>query len=230
MANLFRSNKGSGLSTILLSLSGIVIVVLILFNISDYSLYSYRKSSISKAIDYSVSAAIQETDINSSRVGLANGFDDTTGNINTDNIFINESVADNAFYNTFQNNCGISQATISPYIMIIIVNPTSSGLNYIIKSLSQRSIGSVLNPSALETVINTNINNFYGISGPDSNLIYVNGNPKTCQFDKKPYYMVFIKNFEIDGLFKKRNSTFISFKGANIERKKYWRWIIKKNI
>lgn len=218
--NLFRSNKGSGLSTILLSLSGIVIVVLILFNISDYSLYSYRKASISKALDYSVAAAIQETDINSSRVGLANGFDDTTGNINTDNIFINESVADNAFYSTFQNNCGISMATIIPYVMTVIVNPTSIGLNYIIKAPIKRSTGSVLNPSDLEGIINSNINNFYGTSGPDNNLIYVNGNLKTCQFNKRPYYMVFIKNFEIDGLFKKRNTTFISFKGANIERKK----------
>jgi hypothetical protein len=218
--HFISSNKGSGISAILLSLAGLTIVGLICFNISDYSLYSYKKASISKAIDYAVCAAIQETDINNSLAGLANGFDGTTGNVSIDNIFINEVVADNAFYNTLQNNCGIKRAIISPYVMTVIVNPTTTVLDYIIKSPTIKNTGSVVNPSDLEAVINTNINMFYGNSGPDRNLIYVNGNPKTNDFKKRPYYMVFIKNYEIDGLFKKRTATFICFKSANMERKK----------
>lgn len=214
------SENGGALGVVFFSMAIIFIISLLVLNIADYSLYSYKKKCIASAIDFSVSAAVQENNVELSRKGYAAGIDEATGKPSTDNITIEKDIAERAFFSTLEANVGIKRADVIADTMIIIINPTSTSMNYIINNDTKDISGSVTEPSSLESIINTNSIQFWNSSLPDSELVYVNGNPKTNEFNKKPYYMVFIKNFEIDGLFKKRVATFISFKGSNIERGK----------
>ena len=52
----------------------------------------------------------------------------------------------------------------------------------------------------------------------DGHTVYVNGNIRTNEFIKRPYYMVFIRNYPINGLFSKKTATFICFKGGKVDR------------
>lgn len=207
---------------ILLGITVMLLILLVFVNIADYALYSTKRNMISKGIDYGVCAAIQEVGGLESEIGLAAGFDEATGKAMTDNIVLNETNADNAFYTTLQSNTGIPRERIKGNTLTVIVNPTDSALDYIIKKDTQRFEGSVSSPSGLEAVINNAINQCWDNTDPlnDRQVIYVNRNLKTNQFKKSPYYIVFIKNYEIDGLFKKRTATFVDFAGAKIERKK----------
>jgi hypothetical protein len=106
--------------------------------------------------------------------------------------------------------------------LIVTISPTITGLEYIFRKGQQRLAGSVATPGELEPVINNAIDQFWDgtIPGQDSHIIYVNGNIKTNQFKKTPYYMVFIKDYQINGLLRKRTATFVGFAGAKIERRK----------
>ena len=219
--SLLRKNNGGGMAIMLLSTTIIILILLVFVNIADYALYSIKRNTISKGIDYAVCAAIQEIDNTESKSGLATGYDETTGKLSVDNIILNEVSADNAFYSTLQSNTGIDRDTVQNNVLTVIANPTDTVLEYIIKTGMDRTEGNVSSPVSLESVINNKINEYWNTSDPfnDNQIIYVNGNLKTNQFKKVPYYIVFIKNYEIDGLFRKRTATFVGFSGAKIERK-----------
>ncbi len=218
MKHIKESNKGGAFGVMFFGLAVILALGLILLTIADYSLYSYKKKAIASAIDFSVSAAVQENNVELSRKGYAAGIDESTGKLSTNDIIIDETTSKTAFFSTLEANAGIKVSNVISNTMIIIVNPTSISMNYIISNDTKNISGSTSEPDELQSIINTSSIQFWDSALPDNELIYVNGNPKTNEFKKKPYYMVFIKNFQIDGLFKKRLATFISFKGANIER------------
>ena len=217
-----KSNRGGGLAIMFISITIMVLILLVFVNIADYALYSIKRNTISKGIDYAVCAAIQEIDNTESESGLATGYDETTGKLSVDNIVINEARADSAFYSTLQSNTGITRAIVESSVLVVLANPTNTTLEYIIKKGTEREEGSVPSPASLETAINNKINEYWDAPAPSSDrqIIYVNGNVKTNQFKKVPYYIVFIKDYEIDGLFRKRAATFIGFAGAKIERRK----------
>jgi hypothetical protein len=50
--------------------------------------------------------------------------------------------------------------------------------------------------------------------------VKVNGNLQANQIKKRPYFIVLIKDLEIDGIFTKRTTTFVSFAGSKVERGK----------
>ncbi len=211
-------SKGT-LSFMFFSMAIVLVLAIIVLNVADYSLYSYKKKCIASAIDFAVSAAVQENNTELSRQGYSEGVDETTGKISTDNIVIDTEKASAAFFSTLESNAGIRKDQVISKMMIIVINPTYTDINYIITNDSKNISGSVTDPSSMETVINTNSLAFWDAADPDSETVYINGNPKTTEFEKRPCYMVFVKNFEIDGLFKKRTATFIAFKGSHIERR-----------
>lgn len=222
LKSFFGGQKGSGLTVVFLGLSGILLVALVFISIADYALYSAKRNMISRAIDYAVCAAIQEIDSIESADGLASGFDEITGKLLVNGIVLNETHSDNAFFSTLQANTGIMRGAISGNTLIVTVSPNMAGLEYILRKGQQRLEGSVASPVQLETVINNAIEQFWMGTDPeqDSHIIYVNGNLNTNQFMKVPYYMVFIKDYQINGLFRKRTATFVGFAGAKIERRK----------
>lgn len=204
-----------------LSLMVMLLILIVIVNIADYALYSFKRNMIGKAINYSVCAAVQEIDRTRSEEGLSQGYDEATGNILLDDIYIDEASADNAFYSTLQLNTGILRDTVEEKVLVIIVNPTSLALEYIVKKDTARIEGSVTDTAQIEGIINAAISKYCNTSDTENDLqkIYVNGNPETNEFKKRPYYMVFIKNYEIDGLFRKRTATYVGFAGAKVERK-----------
>lgn len=200
----------------------ILLILLVFISIADYALYSTKRNIISHGIDYAICAAIQEIDRTESVDGLASGFDEATGKMLVEDIVLNEARSDNAFFSTLQMNTGINRETISSNTLIITVSSKAEGMDYIIHKGQQRVEGSIASPEQLELVVNNAVGQFWDGVDPerDNQIIYVNGNLKTNQFKKVPYYLVFIKDYQINGLLKKRTATFIGFAGAKIERRK----------
>jgi hypothetical protein len=215
--NAELNNERGSVSIVTIGIIISLIIFIAFINIADYSVYSERRDIISKSIDYAVTAAIQEIDINTSREGLSGAYNEHTGDIELKNIYIDEYSADNAFFSTFTENTGINKSQINNNSMIIIINPRQSSIQYIIKTINGRSTGSILEPEDIETIINEKLGELNSSEG-DKHIIYVNGNVKTKEFNVRPYYMVVIRNLPVKGLFRNRNTTFVSFKGANIER------------
>ena len=196
LSQLIASQKGSGTTVVFLGLSSILLVMLVFISIADYALYSTKRNMISRGIDYAVCAAIQEIDSIESVDGLATGFDEITGKPLVEGIVLNEARSNNAFFSTLQANTGIMREAISGNALIVTVSPNMAGLEYILRKGQQRLEGSVVSPIHLEPVINTAIEQFWEGTNPeqDSHIIYVNGNLRTNQFKKVPYYIVFIKD------------------------------------
>lgn len=208
------------LKIIVLGIAVILTLVIMFVSIADYALYSARRNLIARGIDYAVCAAIQEIDVSASTNGLAEGYDPQTGRVLIENICLNEITADNAFFGTLEVNTGVKRVNIAKDTLIAYVSTSDSGINYTIKKDSQRVEGFVTSPDKLEVAINNTINIFWDASNPDSDkqTIYVNGNLSTNEFKKVPYFLVFIKDYQINGLFSKRTATFIGFAGAKLER------------
>lgn len=217
--NVELNNEKGSSSIIVLGIVSFMIFLLIFVNIIDYSLYSEKRDIIQKSIDNSVTAAIQEVDTSVSKDGLSQAYNSNTGEVQLKNIYLNETRADNAFYSTLKANTGIERSTIESNALVIIINPQHSNLQYIMKSSLGRITGTVSNQEHLEAVINNKLNSdSAAINTNDKHIIYVNGNVKTVEFKERPYYLVIIRNLPVKGLFKTKNTTFVSFKGANIER------------
>lgn len=208
------------MKVIVMGISVILALVIVFASIADYALYSTRRNLIARGIDYAVCAAIQEIDMPASTEGLSEGFDPQTGKVLSDNIMLNESTADSAFFETLEANTGIKRSDIAMDTLIARICPSDTGINYIIWKDSQRIEGFATSPDKLEETINNAINVFWDISIPESDrhTIFVNGNPSTNEFKKVPYFLVFIKDHQINGLFRKRTATFVGFAGAKLER------------
>lgn len=217
---MLGDNRGGAFGIVLVGLSVSIAALLVFVNMVDFALYSYRRNLISKALDNAVSAAVQEIDVERSSLGLAEGFDEQ-GNISLDNIVLNEERADNAFYSTFKHNTGLERADMEARTMTAVVAPVKEGLQYKLRSKAGEHEGGPVEPVKLEEVLNQRINILWPSTNPeaDKHIIYVNGNPRTNEFKKRPYYLVFIRDYQIDGLFRRRTATFVGFKGAKVERK-----------
>ncbi len=210
------------MKVILTGISVMLVLILVFVNIGDYALYSSKRNLIARGIDHSVCAAIQEVDLDLSRIGLSEGFDPETGKILVNDIRLNEETAENAFFSTLAANTSVNRTDINANILIAYVWPSTAGINYLIKKENDRHEGFVVSPDRLEETINNAIDIMWDRSNPqsDSHLIYVNGNPSTNEFKRTPYFLVFIKDYQIDGLFSKRTATFVGFAGAKLERRR----------
>lgn len=204
-----------------LSLMVMLLILVVVVNAADYALYSFKRNMIGKAVDYSVCASVQEIDMARSEEGLSQGYDASSGAISYDGIHIDETSADNAFFSTLQANAGIPKGDIESKALIVIMNPTGTGIEYIIKKDDIRVEGTISDPGEIEGIISAVYSESGEVSGSETDTqdIFVNGNPDTNEFKKRPYYMAFIKNYEIDGLFRKRTATYVGFAGAKMERK-----------
>jgi hypothetical protein len=217
--------RGSGLAGTFIGMTILLAVILTMITTMDYAMYSYKRLLISKAIDKSVLAALQEIDTASSS-GIAKAYDPVTGIIKYEDIVVNETSADNAFYSTLKNNYNIAKSTIQDKIMIIIIYPLSNGnIKYIIRKGSGLDLdtnngrGEIATTTEIEALINNRINSYYNNADlVDHSTIKINGNTLVNQFQKEPYYMVILKDFEINGILQNRKATFVGFKGSAIKR------------
>jgi len=215
LKKIINSSEGGAFSVLMIGLTGLLVLATVLFSIIDLSIYSYKKRVIASTIDYAVSAAIQEIDIEKSRAGLSKAFS-KEGQVSMIGIFLNEEKADRAFTSTIMGNVGIDIESINEDLIRLAASPLEYGIYYSIKDKNGLETGNADSMDRIENILNDRMGGL-GDKG-DTHTVYVNGNIATNSLEQRPYYMVFIRDYEIDGLFSNRKATFVCFKAAKIYR------------
>jgi hypothetical protein len=214
----YKIKAGGGLGILFIFLGATLLAFIILINISDYSILTYKRNAISKAMDYAINAAVQELNINQSIMGLADGFAEATGNRSVDGVKIDIDRAQNTFLTVFYENYNSSDFSIDAKLLLCATHTIEQNLKYVIKAGNvQITEGSVETPELLENRINHAINN-YRTNSEDASQVYINGNEKTNILENGVYLFAFIKDIKIQGLYSQRTTSLSSFAGAKIER------------
>ncbi len=215
-----KSQAGGGLGIVLIGLGAILIAFTILINIADYSILTYKRNAISKAMDYAVNAAVQELNINQSIIGLADGFAEDTGSRSLDGVKLDIDRAQETFLMVFYENYNSINFSIDEKLLLCTTHTIEQNLRYIMKAGNgQINEGNLENPELLESRINQAIDQYW-INSEDTSQIYINGNEKTNILEKGVYLFAFIKDIKIKGLYSQRTTSLSSFAGARVERQK----------
>jgi len=214
----FQNERGGGLGTVFIGLSVILLAFVIFINIADYSLFTYKRNAISKAIDYAVTSAVQQINKNESLIGVANGFIEETGERKLEGVEIDIDMATRTFLTVFYENYKIGNLSIDNSLLICATSTQNEKLRYTIKADSQLIFeGELENSVLLEEKINQAITQYW-CSAKDNSQVYLNGNPKTNMLENGSYLLAFIKDIKIKGLYSQRNVNLSSFAGAKLER------------
>ena len=215
--SLLRDELGGGLGILFIGISIIAFLLVIFLNIADYSIFTYKRNEISRALDYAVTAAVQQIKTNESIEGLAEGFSDNSGKKMLENIQINMDKAEITFTDILNRNSNISEIYVNRKLLLCSTYVDKGMVKYKIKATGYPTeYGETESPQDLEGIIN-NAMEAYWPSGHKTS-IYVNGNPYTNMFEKGTYLLAVLKEVEITGIFSKRKVNLSSFAGAKIER------------
>lgn len=215
LKRIISSTNGSAFSVLITGLAGIMVLAVVLLSVIDISIYSYKKRIIAAGIDYGVSAAIQEINTEMSKEGLSKAFSED-GSTSLRGVYLDENKADKAFTSTLTGNLNINTDELSNKMIRVIATPLTGSVYYSIKDRNSQSSGNLPAMNDIQNLLNNRMNGLNSVG--DAHTAYVNGNPSANPFEERPYYMVFIRDYEIDGLFYSRKATFICFKGAKIYR------------
>lgn len=213
--NMFLDTKGF-ISVAFIWILMVIALMFIFIGCINYLMYSYQSMIIGRAVDYAVSAAVQEIDVERSAEGISEGFDERTGLLNSSEILINEQAAKKVFFMIFTDNTGISEEEIADKLTMVSTYPHGDEIKYTIVRGLMRTEGVVQKPADLESKINEAL--IYGDVDRDYN-IFVNGNPKTNEFSKRPYYMAVLKDYEVQGIISRRKITCMGFRAGRINRR-----------
>jgi Flp pilus assembly protein TadG len=217
-AGIFKRNNGGGLGTLFIGLSVIFIIFIAFLNIVDYSLFTYKRNAISRAMDYAVTAGAQQIDKPGSITGVANGFSEITGERLTDDVQIDIDMATKAFLNIFTKNYSADNIAIDNNLLVCATSSSNKKLKYIVKADNELLYkGQLDDPVLLEKVINDAIDQYWP-SSENISKVYINGNSKTNMIECGTYLFAFIKDIKIKGFYSERNVTLSSFAGAKLER------------
>lgn len=213
-----KDEKGGGFGVLLIGLAIIFLAFVILLNIADYSIFTYKRNSISKAMDYAVTAAVQQiSKSKSTATSLANGFNEETGEKMQDGIEIDVDSAVNTFCNVFYQNYKDS-IELDKNLLVCATSSYNNRLKYSIKAAFNSAItGELEDPVLLEGKINQVIEQYCCPDG-NADLVYINGNPKTNVVENGTYVFAYISDFEIKALYSKRRTSLSCFAGAKIQR------------
>jgi cytolysin (calcineurin-like family phosphatase) len=217
----FISNKvGSGAGAVLLSAAIILTAFLAFVTAVDYGMYSMKYRILVRGIDYASAAAVQEIDADKSKEGLSGGFDEELGTISANSIFFDNEKANRIFFTTFSANTGVDGSELKKHLLTAFVSPLENGLEctFYKEAYSERIL--IANTGMLEGAVNDTINKLFSSdeASEEKKIIYINGNIKTNEFKKRPHFIVFIRGYNINGLFRNRKADFACFAGARVER------------
>lgn len=205
------------MGTLFIGLSVILLLLIIFINMADYSLYTYKRNEVSKAMDYAVTAASQQIKTNENIDGISKGFSDVSGKRLLEGVEINMEKASTTFNDMFYRNIGCSTINIDNNLLLCSTSLEDDSLKYtVMANGSLLEFGELEEPSGLESVINGALSRFWPDSGKTD--IYINGNPKTNMVLKGTYLFAVINDIEIKGLISKRKISLSSFAGAKLER------------
>ncbi len=217
LKRLLWDEYGGGLSILFIGISIIALVLVIFLNIADYSVYTYKRNEITKAMDYAVTAAAQQLKTSESLVGLSSGFSDHSGKKLLENVEINIDKASVTFTDILSRNNNIPAISINDRLLLCSTYSEKGRVKYTVKANGwPLEHGETGGPQDIEAIINDSLEAFW----PESHktLIYVNGNPYTNMVEKGTYLFAVIKDVEITGIFSKRKISLSSFAGAKLER------------
>ena len=218
VAMAFQNESGGGIGIIFIGLSAILLAFVVFINIVDYSLFTYKRNAISKAMDYAVTAAVQQVNKNQSVVGVANGFTEDTGKKLLDGVEIEVDMANRTFLNVFYANYKLDNLSINDNLLICATSRGREKLKYAIKAGTGPIFEGELDDSLLvEGRINQAITQYWP-SAEDNAQVYINGNLKTNMIENGTYLFAFINNIKIAGLYSERQINLSSFGGAKLER------------
>lgn len=215
---IFINERGSGLGTIFIGVSCLLLVLLVLINIADYSVYTFKRNNISKAMDYAVTAAVQQLSHVDNEDSLADGFSEMTGAKSTENIKIDMDSSQTAFISVLKENVNLVGLNLDDNLLICSTYTNGDNLNYCIKT--NRGIlyqGMVDSPTLIEDKINEAIE-LYWPDSEDNSKVHINQNPKTNMLQKGTYLFAFIKEIKVSGIHTQRSISLSSLAGAKVER------------
>lgn len=214
----FKSEAGGGFGIVFLGMGAILLAFIILINIADYSILTYKRNAISKSMDYAINAAVQEISINESMLGLAGGFSEASGNRSVDGVKVDIDRANKTFLAVFYENCNSNEFSVENNLLLCTTHMMEQKLNYVIKAGNRKiDEGELEDPEFLESRINQVINQYWSNSD-DHSQTYINGNENTNMIENGTYLFAFIKDIKIQGLYSQRTTSLSSFAGAKIER------------
>lgn len=206
------------MGTLFISLAIVALLASIFINIVDYSVYTYKRNAVCKAMDYAVSAAVQQIDEEQSREGLASGFSETTGKKVLQDIVIDTNKAEEIFTVFFRKNSLPDEIASSDTMLLCTTYVQEDQMHYTIKAkgiiVSQ---GVVTQPSAVQEQINEAINSCWP-GTLSSSKVAINGNSKTNMLENGTYLFVFLNNIKISGVYSKRYIDLSGLAGAKVER------------
>ncbi len=218
-AGRIKEQRGGGLGVLFIGLAVTFLVLLVFVNVADYAVYTYKRNAISKAMDYAVTAAVQDIDREKSLEGLAVGFDESTGKRLSDGVEIDIDSAERTFLSVFDSNCNPEQSDIREKLLICATSVSGEEVNYKIKTPAGGvSDGMVNEPYLIEDRINSAAEGSWPDSDVDSGKISINGNPKTNMIERGTYVFAYIKGIKITGIFTERKLTLSCFGGAKLDR------------
>jgi hypothetical protein len=210
--------KGSGLSVIFLGFAVIILCFSVLINIADYSVYTYKRNVISEAMDYAVTAAVQEVDLSRSGEGLADGFEEDTGERLIEGIEIDINRAEETFLSVFNSNYNRIGPDITDNLLICVTSTWHEEMKYKIRAASNDTTeGTVDTPGLIEDRVNEALDIYWSAS-KDNSRVFINGNPKTNMLENGTYLFASIRDLEVSGIFSQRKLSLSSFAGAKLER------------
>lgn len=215
--NIALNEDGGGLGTLFIGLMVILLLLTSLINIADYSLYTYKRNEISKAMDFAVTAAAQQIEPKEATEGISKGFSDVSGQSLLEGVEINISQARTIFQDIFHKNISSSVVSINDNLLLCSAYSQNGKLKYTTSvGGSLQAQGELEDPAKIEEVINAAISRFW----PDNEKtgIYVSGNHKTNMIEKGTYLFAVVNAIEIEGLVSKRKVSLLSFAGAKLER------------
>lgn len=218
--NMFLKRDGF-VSIVVLLLASVIILMLMLINILNYSVFSYSTMLVGRALDYAVCAAVQEIDIPLSMQGISDAFDESSGMLRTGNMFFDNTKAEKVFYRVLKDNSGLEQEGLEQSLTLVSTCPMIDiygelAIKYFIKRENSIVEGVLYNVDELESTINDELR--YG-SIDKARLISVNGNPKTNEFSIRPYYIAIVKDFEVKGVISPQKVTYVAFRAGRINRR-----------
>ncbi len=201
---------------------GLAVTFLVLFvfvNVADYAVYTYKRNTISKAMDYAVTAAAQDIDREKSLEGLAKGFDENTGEKLSEGVEIDINSAERTFLSVFNSNCNREQTDIRGNLLICATSAIGEEVNYKIKTPGGEIVDGMVNePYLIEDRINNAAEVCWADSDVSKDKISINGNPKTNMIERGTYVFAYIKGIKITGIFTERKLTLSCFGGAKVDR------------
>ncbi|HEY5586471.1 MAG TPA: hypothetical protein VIK78_18515 [Ruminiclostridium sp.] len=216
---IFQSERGGGFGTIFLGLAAILLAFVVFINIADYSIFTYKRNAISKAMDYAVTAAAQQINKTQSIVGVANAFDEDTGEKLLEGVEIDIDMANRTFLTMFYENYKPDDLSIANNLLICATSTMDGKLRYSIKADTEQKLDGVLdNPVLIEERINQAMDQLWPDT-EDNSQVYIIGNPKTNMIENGTYLFAYIKDIKITGLYLQRQISLSSFAGAKLERK-----------